>query len=190
MIFLPKSSSALVFFSCYQCQKSSKSVKNVSTLFDISCAGQKTSKIVKKCQKYFRHFLTIFARHRFPAPFGGLSHVRVTYTPCHGLLACEFYTWTKTISLLCGLCWIWRGKGEGTPWRNFLKGWNSKHTEIAVIFAICDCDAHRGLQKSQRFPRQEKAVLHCDLRVGWKVASDLRFQAAISESKARQRGNR
>ena len=34
-----------------------------------------------------------------------------------------------------------------------------------------------------RFPRQEKAMLHCDLRVRWKVASDLRFQAAISEPK-------
>ena len=26
-------------------------------------------------------------------------------------------------------------------------------------------------------------MLHCDLRVRWKVASDLRFRAAISESK-------
>ena len=34
-----------------------------------------------------------------------------------------------------------------------------------------------------RFLRQEKAMLHCDLRVRWKVASDLRFRAAISESK-------
>ena len=57
------------------------------------------------------------------------------------------------------------------------------HTEIAAIFAICDCDAHRGPQKSQRFPRREKAMLHCDLRVRWKVASDLRFRAAISEPK-------
>ena len=32
-----------------------------------------------------------------------------------------------------------------------------------------------------RFPKQEKAMLHCDLRVRWKVASDLRFRAAISE---------
>ena len=51
------------------------------------------------------------------------------------------------------------------------------------FFAICDCDAHRGSRKSQRFPRQEKAVLHCDLRVRWKVASDLRFRAAISGPK-------
>ena len=48
---------------------------------------------------------------------------------------------------------------------------------------FCDCDAHRGPQKSQRFPRQEKAMLYCDLRVRWKVASDLRFRAAISEPK-------
>ena len=46
--------------------------KIFSTLFDSLRAGQKTSKIVKKCQKHFRHFSTIFARHRFPALFGGL----------------------------------------------------------------------------------------------------------------------
>ena len=34
-----------------------------------------------------------------------------------------------------------------------------------------------------RFPRQETAMMHCDLRVRWKVASDLRFRAAISEPK-------
>ena len=60
---------------------------------------------------------------------------------------------------------------------------SAQRTEIAAISAICDCDAHRGPQKSQRFPKQEKAMLHCDLRVRWKVASDLRFQAAISEPK-------
>ena len=32
-----------------------------------------------------------------------------------------------------------------------------------------------------RFPRQETAMMHCHLRVRWKVASDLRFRAAISE---------
>ena len=46
---------------------------------------------------------------------------------------------------------------------------------------FCDCNAHRG---PARFPRPEKAMLHCDLRVRWKVASDLRFRAAISEPKA------
>ena len=35
-----------------------------------------------------------------------------------------------------------------------------------------------------RFPTQEKTMLHCDLRVRWKVASDLRFRAAISEPKS------
>ena len=34
-----------------------------------------------------------------------------------------------------------------------------------------------------RFPRQETAMMHCDSRVRWKVASDLRFRAAISEPK-------
>ena len=38
-------------------------------------------------------------------------------------------------------------------------------------------------QKSQRVPRQEKAMVHCDLRMRWKVASDLRFRVAISEPK-------
>ena len=32
---------------------------------------QKASKIVKKCQKVFRHFSTIFARHHFAGPFWG-----------------------------------------------------------------------------------------------------------------------
>ena len=31
------------------------------------------------------------------------------------------------------------------------------------------------------FETQDKAMLHCDLRVRWKVASDLRVWAAISE---------
>ena len=34
-----------------------------------------------------------------------------------------------------------------------------------------------------RFQRQLKAMLHCDLRVRWKVASDLRFRAAIFDPK-------
>ena len=34
-----------------------------------------------------------------------------------------------------------------------------------------------------RSPRQETAMMHCDLRVRWKDASDLRFRAAISEPK-------
>ena len=45
--------------------------KSVSTLFGNFRAGQKTSKIVKKCQNIFRHFSTIFARHQFSGPFWG-----------------------------------------------------------------------------------------------------------------------
>ena len=52
--------------------------KSFSTLFDNFRAGQKTSKIVKKCQKVFRHFSTIFARHLFSGlfcnPLKGKSH--------------------------------------------------------------------------------------------------------------------
>ena len=55
------------------------------------------------------------------------------------------------------------------------------HRNRSDFCDFCDCDAHPRPQKSQRFPRQEKAMLHCDLRVRWKVASDLRFRAAISE---------
>ena len=45
--------------------------------------------------------------------------------------------------------------------------------KIAAIFAICSCDAHRGRKNSLRFLRQDKAMLHCDLRVQWRIASDL-----------------
>ena len=77
-----------------------------------------------------------------------------------------------------------------------------QRTEIAAMFAICDCNTHRGPQKSQRFPRQGTAMLHCDLRARWKVASDfcdfgLRFlspkpllSAGFLATWLRQRGNR
>ena len=52
-------------------QKSSKSVKKFFDTFDNFRAGQNTSKIVKKRQKHFRHFSTIFARHLFSGPFWG-----------------------------------------------------------------------------------------------------------------------
>ena len=51
-------------------------------------------------------------------------------------------------------------------------------TEIAAIFEICDCNAHRGPQESLAISE----TLHCDLRVRWKVAGDLRFRVAISEA--------
>ena len=54
-------------------QKKSKIVKKCQKVFrhfsTIFAQGKKKSKIVKKCQKYFRHFLTIFARHQFSRPF-------------------------------------------------------------------------------------------------------------------------
>ena len=59
---------------------------------------------------------------------------------------------------------------------------SAERTEIAAILRSVIAMPIFGSQKSQRFPRQEKAMLHCDLRVRWKVASDLRFRAAISES--------
>ena len=46
---------------------------------------------------------------------------------------------------------------------------------FAIVMPIAD---PRNRKRSQR---QEKALLRCDLRVRWKVASDLRFHAAISE---------
>ena len=53
-------------------QKVSKSVKK---FFDNFRAGQRTSNIVKKCQKVFRHFSTIFARHHFSGPLWGAPSI-------------------------------------------------------------------------------------------------------------------
>ena len=68
--------------------------------------------------------------------------------------------------------------------------WAAKDVKLSApksqrFLAICDCDAHRGPQKSRDLPDKAilKAMLHCDLKVRWKVASDLRFRAAISEPK-------
>ena len=56
--------------------------KSFSTLFDNFRAGQKTSKIVEKCQKVFRHFSTIFARGTFfPGPFWGAPNTGVSRPP-------------------------------------------------------------------------------------------------------------
>ena len=44
--------------------------KSFSTLFDNFRAGQKTSKIVKKCQKFFDTFQQFLSGTFFPAPFG------------------------------------------------------------------------------------------------------------------------
>ena len=37
------------------------------------------------------------------------------------------------------------------------------------------------IDRSDFLDKGKKAMLHCDLRVRWKVASDLRFRVAISE---------
>ena len=59
-------------------QKSTKSVKNIFDTFRHFSHRAKTSRIVKKCQKDFRHLLTIFARHQFSGPFwGALPRVRL-----------------------------------------------------------------------------------------------------------------
>ena len=51
-------------------------IARATKLFDNFRAGQKTSKIVKKCQKVFRHFSTIFAWHHFSGPLLGGSENR------------------------------------------------------------------------------------------------------------------
>ena len=57
-------------------KKCQKYFRHFSTFFR---AGQKMSKIVKKCQTYFRHFSTIFARHQFSGPsWGALTEGNVT----------------------------------------------------------------------------------------------------------------
>ena len=91
--------------------------------------------------------------------------------------------------------------------------WENKHDESShrTFVPVCPCEkfmnwpflglawylAHRNRSdfcdlrlrcpsrtpEIARFPRQETAMMHCDLRVRWKVASDLRFRAAISEPK-------
>ena len=57
--------------------------KSFSTLFNNFSAGQKTSKIVEKCQKVFRHFSTIFAQHHFSGPFWGA--LRITDLALRGI---------------------------------------------------------------------------------------------------------
>ena len=52
-------------------QKTSKIVKKCQEYFRHFSTFFAQGKTVKKCQKYFRHFLTIFARHPFSGPFWG-----------------------------------------------------------------------------------------------------------------------
>ena len=54
-------------------QKASNIVKKFQKFFDTFRQFSRRAKIVKKHQKVFRHFSTIFALGTFfPAPFGGL----------------------------------------------------------------------------------------------------------------------
>ena len=62
-----------------------------------------------------------------------------------------------------------RARDSGSP-----EGGHPDLSRFPPFLPICS-DVRCGHQKSQRFPRQETAMLHCDLRVRWKVASDLRF---------------
>ena len=63
--------------------KTSKIVKKCQKVFrhfsTIFAQGKKTSKIAKKCQKVFRHFSTIFARHLFSGPF--CNPLKKTFAP-------------------------------------------------------------------------------------------------------------
>ena len=67
------------------------------------------------------------------------------------------------------------------------------HRNHSDFVQICDCDAHRRPQKSLAISE----TLHCNLRVPWKVASDLRFlrpkpllSAGFLAIWLRQHGNR
>ena len=51
------------------------------------------------------------------------------------------------------------------------------HRNRSDFCDFCDCDTHRGPQKSLAVSE----TLHCDLGVRWGVASDVRFPVAISE---------
>ena len=62
----------------------------------------------------------------------------------------------------------------------FLRPLSAPKSRRFLLFAIA---MPSRTPEIARFPRQEKAMLHCDLRVRWKVASNLRFRAAISEPK-------
>ena len=53
--------------------KNRQKVSNTRHFSTIFAQGKKTSNIVKKCQKVFRHFSTNFARRHFSGPFTGGS---------------------------------------------------------------------------------------------------------------------
>ena len=76
------------------------------------------------------------------------------------------------------------GKVSVANWGIFLGGGlSAPKSQRFLRFAIAMRRCPSRTPEIVRFPRQETAMLHCDLRVRWKVASDLRLRAAISEPK-------
>ena len=90
-----------------------------------------------------------------------------------------------------------RGLGEGPKMQHSQKWFAPRVWKTKKNLTIFKSLAHRNRSdvcdlrlrcpsrtpEIARFPGQEKAMLHCDLRLRWKDASDLRFRAAISEPK-------
>ena len=73
-----------------------------------------------------------------------------------------------------------RGRGHLGP-RLFKVSLSAPKSQRFLRFAIAMPIADP--RNRSDFRDKRKAMLHCDLRVRWKVASDLRFRAAISERK-------
>ena len=87
--------------------------------------------------------------------------------------------------------------GSKSPWSEFWSEFPHFMGMGVVPAPSIKCLAHRNRSdfcdlrlrcpsrtpEIARFPKQETAMMHCDLRVRWKVASDVRFRAAISEPK-------
>ena len=89
--------------------------------------------------------------------------------------------------------WIRAGKGSSTQRHHqqkifeFMRGfWSQSGLAHRNRSDFCDLRLRCPSRTPEiaRFPRPETAMMHCDLRVQWKVASDLRFRAAISEPKS------
>ena len=71
---------------------------------------------------------------------------------------------------------------ETTVYTRLGFGWIKKaHRNQTNLLISSDCDAHREPQKSLAISEKYKAMPHWDLRVRWKIASELRFRVVISE---------
>ena len=86
-------------------------------------------------------------------------------------------------AVLMGWWWAYENRLSGGKLRGLLG--DSKSLAHRNRSDFCDLRLRCPSRTPEiaRFPKQEIAMLHCDLRVRWKVASDLRFRAAISEPK-------